>query len=231
MAEVTDFLPGGGMVNIGNDKEPWKEIHAEQINANKLKENGVALKETYFPKSGGELSGNTIRRNVNDSYFQINGASQASKGAFVCLYGSERSENAGEFRLTARKVDSDTEVAATLAGYPNAELKWNSNDLAGSAIVAKSLGANGYVKYASGLIIQWGKTQTDRAYFAFPIGFSSPNRTVTAMVVPDGSNEFGVAVTEMGGLQNDRWGTGLMAHNISTHQAVIKTARWLAIGY
>jgi hypothetical protein len=35
-------------------------------------------------------------------------------------------------------------------------LKWNANDLGGSAIVAKSLGANGYIKYASGLIIQWG---------------------------------------------------------------------------
>lgn len=32
MAEATDFLPSGGMVNIGNAKEPWKEIHAEQIN-------------------------------------------------------------------------------------------------------------------------------------------------------------------------------------------------------
>ncbi|MEE1362331.1 MAG: hypothetical protein U0K23_07110 [Selenomonadaceae bacterium] len=31
MAEATDFLPGGGMVNIGNAEEPWKEIHAERI--------------------------------------------------------------------------------------------------------------------------------------------------------------------------------------------------------
>jgi hypothetical protein len=35
-------------------------------------------------------------------------------------------------------------------------LTWNANDLAGSAIVAKSLGTNGYIKYASGLIVQWG---------------------------------------------------------------------------
>ena len=40
-------------------------------------------------------------------------------------------------------------------------LTWNGNDLAGSAIVAKSLGANGYVKYASGLIIQWGVALCD----------------------------------------------------------------------
>lgn len=35
-------------------------------------------------------------------------------------------------------------------------LTWNGNDLAGSAIVAKSLVPNGYIKYASGLLFQWG---------------------------------------------------------------------------
>lgn len=34
MVETTDFLPGGGMVNIGNATEPWKEIHAEQMYVN-----------------------------------------------------------------------------------------------------------------------------------------------------------------------------------------------------
>ena len=34
-------------------------------------------------------------------------------------------------------------------------LTWNGNDLAGSAIEAKSLSNNGYVRYASGLVIQW----------------------------------------------------------------------------
>ena len=36
-------------------------------------------------------------------------------------------------------------------------LTWNGKDLAGSAIVAKSFTNNGYIKYASGLIIQWGR--------------------------------------------------------------------------
>jgi hypothetical protein len=35
-------------------------------------------------------------------------------------------------------------------------LTWNANDLGNAAIVAKSLEQNGYIKYASGLIIQWG---------------------------------------------------------------------------
>lgn len=56
-------------------------------------------------------------------------------------------------------------------------LTWNGNDLAGAAIVAKSLGTNGYVKYASGLIIQWknGKFATfsnGKTRISFPISFS-----------------------------------------------------------
>lgn len=38
-------------------------------------------------------------------------------------------------------------------------LTFNANDLAGAAVVDKSLGENGYIKYANGLIIQWGKFQ------------------------------------------------------------------------
>ena len=51
------------------------------------------------------------------------------------------------------------------------------------AIVAKSLGTNGYVKYASGLIIQWGTVSTGfvtdssglgyKCAFAFPVAFTT----------------------------------------------------------
>lgn len=56
----------------------------------------------------------------------------------------------------------------------------NNLDLMGSAIVAKSFGENGYIKYASGLIIQWGHEPStsfvDSAtgkYINYPISFSS----------------------------------------------------------
>lgn len=35
-------------------------------------------------------------------------------------------------------------------------LTWNGADLGGASIVAQSLGANGYIKYSNGLIVQWG---------------------------------------------------------------------------
>jgi hypothetical protein len=55
-------------------------------------------------------------------------------------------------------------------------LTFNANDLAGSAIVAKSLGTNGYIKYASGLILQWGVDagiSTTEKTIAYPIAFST----------------------------------------------------------
>ena len=65
-------------------------------------------------------------------------------------------------------------------------MKHGANDLAGSAIVAKSLGTSGYVKYASGLIVQWGHlnqvTFNDEGKYdyTFPISFFNiPSAFVT----------------------------------------------------
>jgi hypothetical protein len=56
-------------------------------------------------------------------------------------------------------------------------LTFNGNDLAGSAIVAQSLGKNGYIKYASGLIMQWGGVNVSNKNdisISYPISFSQP---------------------------------------------------------
>ena len=55
----------------------------------------------------------------------------------------------------------------------------NNFDLMGSAIVAKSIGENnGYIKYVSGLIIQWGVTasSTNGVTKTLPISFTSNSR-------------------------------------------------------
>jgi hypothetical protein len=70
----------------------------------------------------------------------------------------------------------------------------NGNDIAGSAIVAKSLGTNGYIKYASGLILQWGQASIETANTAtrieLPINFSANDKySVVANVLRgNGSN-------------------------------------------
>ena len=56
-------------------------------------------------------------------------------------------------------------------------LAWNGDDLGGSAIVAMSLGGNGYVKRASGEIVQWGvitlAQNSTTATGTLPIAFTS----------------------------------------------------------
>lgn len=100
------------------------------------------------------------------------------------------------------------------------------------AIVAKSLDTNGYIKYASGLIIQWGETTCNGQYETFPIAFSSTKRCVVATTDPFGSNEFGAVVMEISGYRNDRFGFGLYCYNVKTSTLdKTKVARWIAIGY
>lgn len=53
-------------------------------------------------------------------------------------------------------------------------LKHGGHDLAGSAIVAESLSETGYIKYANGLIIQWGrKNISSEQNITFPISFTN----------------------------------------------------------
>ena len=113
------------------------------------------------------ISGGTFVTSDEDLFLHLSDTSKAifmfaapdTNGAMLQLDGRTRgdSNNNGTFALKA----NNGSVYANLVGRPNGALTWAGNDLAGSAIVAKSLGANGYIKYASGFIIQWGYASTD----------------------------------------------------------------------
>lgn len=81
--------------------------------------------------------------------------------------------NNGQFVLTARNSSGHT----SLYGKPNGELIWKENDLSGAAIVAKSLNINGYIKFANGLIMQWGiqfvTTSNTQVPVVLPISFAN----------------------------------------------------------
>jgi hypothetical protein len=146
----------------------------------------------YLPLSGGAMTGAIIERSVNDSSIFIVGGNTNTPGveipgARLALMGMDRTDNAGDFFLQA--YDKATNTIKQLHGKPDGKLSWRGNDLAGSAIVAKSLGTNGYIKYANGLIIQWGVGDFEdgvtggdnfiRKAFLFPIPFSSTNYSFT----------------------------------------------------
>ena len=82
----------------------------------------------------------------------------------------------GAFYLNS--YNKDTNARYFLTGTNDGALTWNGHDLAGSAIQEKSFGTNnGYIVYASKLIIQWGRifipVNTNSAISTLPISFNS----------------------------------------------------------
>lgn len=76
--------------------------------------------------------------------------------------------------------------------YNNNKTSVAANDLAfvvdnSSGIVAQSLGTNGYVKFANGLIIQWGKAIANKnsPTTTFPIAFPSTVYRIVSCINPD----------------------------------------------
>ena len=110
-----------------------------------------------------------------------------------------------------------------MLGLPNKSLTWVGNDLAGAAVQARSFDANGYIKYAGGLIIQWGQTgmiNGNTATTTLPISYTS-NWTYQVIVS-------GFATNHVAG-----YGAEPISDNQFTVQATEndKSYRWITIGY
>lgn len=158
-----------------------------------------------------------LKRNNNTSRLSLSGGNQS---AYMNLYGKECTEtnNQSAFAICAHNGT----ISKALLGKLDGSLLWDGNDLAGSAIVAKSLGANGYIKYASGLIVQWGWAGTNESGTVtvnFPVTFSSGTQIyrpqITAM---DSANNFYY-------IDNDRTNTTFVVKGTAS-----KAFAWLAVG-
>lgn len=154
----------------------------------------------YLPLSGGTITGNlfidpayaylvagVISRNnsVGDMTVKA-GAPNDWNEPMLILRGSGHQEYPSNFQLRA----SNSQNSKILRGTPDGLLTWDGNDLGGSAIVAKSLGTNGYSKRADGLIEQWGQTTapatvSDNVPVTFPITF--PNAVSSVTITSEGN--------------------------------------------
>ena len=182
--------------------------------------------------NGGMLASMVDYYNSNDDgLIVLRGGNGFRHGAYMAVCGKDYTYEPrlkGSFELRA---DDGTDFYI-LTGNPNGNLMWNSSDLGGAAIVAKSISSNGYIKYSSGLLLQWSEMTCNGAYTPFPIAFSSTKRCMTAMTIPFGSNEFGAVVMEKAGYENDQFGSGLYCYNVKTNTMdSTKIARWIAIGF
>jgi hypothetical protein len=140
--------------------------------------------------------------------------------ARLSLYGGSSSNgNAGKFVLESATANDSVK----LVGEQNGNLVWGSNDLAGSAIVAKSLSANGYIKYASGLIIQWGRlipSATEQT-ITFPISFSI-STSYSTLCGLSASVAAGVSMVNM---------TASTAKIVTASGNTSYQHNWVAVGY
>ena len=136
----------------------------------------MSTENLYGFKSGVLKTGSAQIHTKTDTYrFSIFSANTLSdSGGFIHLYPSnfDDIDSIGKFVIGAT---SKTATSKNLEGYPSGALTWVGNDLGGSAIIAKSLGTNGYIKYASGLILQWGTHQatSNGVTHDFPISFTN----------------------------------------------------------
>lgn len=74
---------------------------------------------------------------------------------------------------------------------------WGSDN--STCIIAQSLGTNGYVKFANGLILQWGVFNSGTnwdTYFTFPIAFSVACYAVTVSDIYSGDKNEDVYIRE-----------------------------------
>lgn len=177
----------------------------------------------YLPLSGGAMTGTSIVRNVNDDTLNLYGGNGYQNGAYLALRGKSFPNNSGFFELTS----DDGINGGTLVGKTNGTLTWDGNSLDKSAVVAESLGVNGYRKYASGLIEQWGvsgiSSVSTPTEITFPVSFttSAPKIFVSKLVSPGSEvgNETYYAIS-----------------NISPSKFKVSGSKtgsnmWLAIGY
>ncbi len=180
-----------------------------------------------LPVSGGAMTGAApkIRKIDNNGLLQVCGGSLDSKGSFLTLSGEDAQDSQGLFNLTARTSNA----GAALVGKPDFTLTWNDNDLAGSAIVAKSLGTNGYIKYASGLIMQWGSIAQNSGnayYVTFPISFPT---IVPVIMVSKGGSDGPTANVSVDSGSTDK--AGFHFYYSATPSAGWFYGSWFAIGY
>jgi hypothetical protein len=121
---------------------------------------------------------NIISASGTQSVLSLQADQNPYNGSQIVIYGIEAADR-GIIMYAAN--DYSTHYAV-LSLKPDGDLWLQppgtqvANLLSDAAIVAKSLGANGYIKYASGLILQWGEIIGNSGVdyiVSFPVTFST----------------------------------------------------------
>lgn len=115
----------------------------------------------YLPLAGGAMTGNNIKRNVDNSALSLTGATSQSNGAWVELFGKDASGNKNKFLIQAGPNSS-----SRLTGAPDGTLTWG-----GANVLTDANG--GYLPLSGGVMT--GNIYANKSNNHFDI-FSGPTQ-------------------------------------------------------
>ena len=121
--------------------------------------------------------------NNDNSYIRIMCGDSVSNSPFILLNGNNGYGSATKGLIAFSAQNTESIAPVTLSINPNGSLLFKGNyigetmDLGGAAIVSKSITYNGYIKYANGLIMQWGNlnmgVSAATVTFTFPVSVNN----------------------------------------------------------
>ena len=177
--------------------------------------------------NGGVLTGDRLKRDVNDSSLILFGGEGYNYGAELILYGKDDVPSGGRCILLANNGTEESRIIMTPQGdiVLNKQPSNMTTELGGASIVAKSLGGNCYIKYASGLIIQWGiiniSANINSINVNFPISFSNNQYCAMAINIYNGPAYYTIEKPSQ---------SSTTIHQSTTFSG-ITIINWFAIGY
>lgn len=193
----------------------------------------LSMLANYLPLSGGTLTGNptNIKMSINNSYLELKGGN--TQGGVLKVIGSGNTVLQANDGINASEISMEPNLLKYNADLQNTPTTYW--DLGGASIVAKSLGTNGYIKFASGLILQWGEidgnngfTHTDNGMskqISLPISFTSQQSYSVVATIGQNSLYYSVFAVAY------NYAADKITLSYNYPSALALEVRWLAIGY
>lgn len=146
--------------------------------ADKKKLDGIATGANAYTHPSSGVTAGTYRSVTVNAQGHVTGGSNPTITIAQGGTGATTVANAVKALLGTTAIGSSTKPMY----YDGAALKACADSIGGGGIVAANLAQNGYVKFANGLILQWGAVNgganTTRS-FTFPIAFASVSAAFT----------------------------------------------------
>lgn len=167
-----------GEETLGTPGKEFRAVYTQRI-AGGAWEQIKELLAKYLPISGGAITGVILVGNCP-------GMAKATKDRELYLYGGTTNQDGAAIGLRGinftgygEQLRGSFGIAAvhpsgtvhTLNGLGDGRLLWDDINIGAGGVVSQMLGENGYVKFANGLIIQYGHQANGE--LTFPIAFTS----------------------------------------------------------